>query len=379
MHRRLLSTVLIAGFVCHGLSSRAALHSVIKETFGETKDGQPVELITLRNAKGMTVKVITYGAIIYSVEAPDKNGQFTNVTINRPTPRDYENRSAAFGAVLGRYANRIGKAQFRIDGNTYSLTKNNGQNHIHGGSKGFGVRVWKTEALDDKQKDLVSAKLTIQSKDGEEGYPGNLSCAVVYSLNDQNELGLEYTATTDKPTVVNFSNHAYWNMAGAQSGDVLGELLTINADKFLRVDEGLIPTGEMATVEATPLDFRKPHAIGERINQITEKHFNAGYDHCFVLNHKQPGQFEFCAKLADPNSGRVMDVFTTEPGVQIYSANFGSGVFEGFNGYKYPSHCGLALETQHYPDSPNKPEFPSTLLKPGETFRSRTVLRFSVE
>lgn len=350
--------------------------SIEKQPFGSTQDGQAVELYTLQNANGITAKVITYGAIIYSLEVPDRDRQFVNVTINRATVSDYEKKSACFGALLGRYANRIGGAQFTIDGQTYSLPRNNGRNHIHGG-RGFDKRVWQAAGL--KGKDFVAVKLTYQSKDGEEGYPGNLNCTVTYTLNNDNEWKMEYTATTDKATVVNLSNHAYWNLAGAQSGNVLNQLLTINADKYLVVDEGLIPTGEMATVAGTPLDFRTPHAIGERIGQITGKQFNGGYDHCFVLNHKSPGDLIFCAKLHDPKSGRTMEVFTTEPGVQLYSANFPGGAFEGLNGYSYPRNCGVALETQHFPDSPNKPAFPSTLLRPGETYRTTTVHKFTIE
>ncbi len=367
----------------------AAELSVEKAPFGSTQDGQAVELYTLRNAQGATAKVMTYGAIIYSLEVPDRDGHFANVTINRPTVADYEKRSACFGAVLGRYANRIGGARFSIDGREYPLPRNNGRNHIHGG-RGFDKRVWQAEP--QRGKDFVGVKLTYHSKDGEEGYPGNLDCTVSYRLNDRNEWKMAYQATTDKPTVVNLSNHAYWNLAGAQAGDVLAQLLTINAEQYLVVDEGLIPTGKMAPVAGTPLDFRKPHPIGKRIAQITEKQFNGGYDHCFVITG-QPEQgilsqedaprsvdrLALCTKLEDPKSGRTMELLTTEPGVQVYSANFPTGAFEGFNGYAYPRHCGVALETQHFPDSPNKPSFPSTVLRPGQIYRSMTVLKFGVQ
>lgn len=359
------------------VASEPAKPGITKVPFGSTRDGQAVELYTLKNANGLTARVMTYGAIICSVEVPGKDGQFANVTINRETVTDYEKRSACFGALLGRYANRIARGEFSLDGHKYLLPLNGGANHIHGGARGFDKRVWKAEPVTGT--DSVAVKLSYVSQDGEEGYPGKLTVTVRYELNNKNEWKMDYTATTDKPTLVNLSNHAYWNLAGAQSGPVLEQLLTVNADKYLIADGTLIPTGELAPVQGTPLDFRTPHAIGERIADIKEKQFNGGYDHCFVLNHKQPGDLTFCARLKDPKSGRVMEVFTTQPGVQMYSANFGSGVFEGPGGYSYPRHCGLALETQHYPDSPNKPAFPSTVLRPGETYHEVTIHKFSVE
>ena len=351
--------------------------SVKVTPFGATRSGEAVELYTLENAHGLRAKVMTYGAILYSLEVPDRNGRLANITINRPTVNDYEQRSACFGALLGRYANRIGRGQISLEGKTYSLPLNNGKNHIHGGQRGFDKRVWHGDPV--RQADAVGVKLTYGSKDGEEGYPGNLEVTVLYSLNNQDEWRMEYTATTDKTTVVNLSNHAYWNLAGAQSGPVLDQLMKINADKYLRVDEGLIPTGEMLPVKDTPLDFLTPRRIGERIGQISEKHFNGGYDHCFVLNQAKAGDLTRCATLKDIASGRTMEVATTEPGVQVYSANFPSGAFEGFDSYPYPKHCGVALETQHFPDSPNKPHFPSTVLKPAERYYSLTVHKFSVE
>ncbi len=368
-------------FVTLGCSAPAAPSgngaSIDKAPFGNTQDGQAVELYTLRNANGLTAKVLTYGAIIYSFEVPDRAGNCVNVTINRETLADYLKRSACFGALLGRYANRIGGGHFNIGEQQVSLPRNNGKHHIHGGVKGFDKRVWKAEPMQGKEG--VRLKLTYLSADGEEGYPGNLSCTVVYELNDRNEWKMDYTAQTDKTTAVNLSNHAYWNLAGAQSGTVLDQILTVNADKYLRVDDALIPTGEMAPVEGTPLDFRSPHKIGERIGQIREKHFNGGYDHCLVLNKQKPGELAFCARLKDPRSGRVMEVLTTEPGVQLYSANFSSGAFQGLNSYPYPKHAGICLETQHFPDSPNKTQFPSTLLYPGQTYHTTTIHRFSVE
>ncbi len=349
--------------------------SITKIPFGTTTGGQAVELYTLKNARGLTAKVMTYGAIIYSFEVPDSKGAVTNITLNRETLADYEKRSPCFGALLGRYANRIAGAQFSLDGRTVAVTRNAGPNHIHGGARGFDKRVWQAEPV--VRADSAALRLTYTSPDGEEGYPGTLTCTVIYELNNQNEWKMDYTARTDKTTPVNLSNHAYWNLAGAQSGTVLDQVLTVNADNYLLVDAQLIPTGETAPVEGTPLDFRAPHAIGERIGEIKEKQFNGGYDHCLVVNHAKPGDLAFCAKLKDPRSGRTMEVLTTQPGVQLYSANFPSGAFKGMNGYLYPGHAGFCLETQHYPDSPNHPAFPSTILKPGETYHETTVHKFS--
>lgn len=375
---RLLPVILAAAFGLPASPAMAAAQAGVEKTpFGATRDGQAVELYTIKNANGLTAKVITYGAIIYSLEVPDKNGVFTNVTANRPTVIDYEKRSACFGAVVGRFANRIAGASFKLEGKEVQVTRNAGKNHIHGGARGFDKVVWQGEPV--KGDGFAGVVLTYLSKDGEEGYPGNLRCQLRYELNDQNEWKMDYTATTDKPTVINLSNHAYWNLAGAYSGNVLRHELTLNADKYLLVDEALIPTGEYASVTGTPLDFRQPHTVGSRIGDIKERQFNGGYDHCLVVNHKKDADLTLTAKLKDPLSGRTMQVFTTQPGVQIYSANFGDGAFEGPNGYAYPRHLGLCLETQHFPDSPNKPNFPSTVLRPGDTFRSTTIHKFGVE
>jgi aldose 1-epimerase len=278
---------------------------------------------------------------------------------------------------VGRYANRIANARFPLDGKEVSVTRNAGKHHIHGGNKGFDKVVWK--AVEVRGPGHVGVKLNYTAKDGEEGFPGKLNCEILYQLNDKNEWRMEYSATTDKPTVVNLSNHAYWNLAGAYSGDVLGHELTVNADRYLLADDALIPTGQFAVVEGTPVDFRQPRRVGERIGQITEKQFGGGYDHCLVLRRSEPGSLVFAARLKDPVSGRTMEVWTTEPGVQIFSANFGPGAFEGPGGYSYPRHLGLCLETQHYPDSPNKPQFPDTTLRPGQIFKSTTIHKFSVE
>jgi aldose 1-epimerase len=310
------------------------------------------------------------------VEAPDREGRLANVTANRETLADYEEKSACFGSLIGRYANRIAGGAFRLDGREVTLPRNAGPHHLHGGIRGFDKRVWKAEPA--KRRDAVGLKLTYTSADGEEGYPGTLRCTVRYELNRRNEWKMDYTARTDKPTVVNLCNHAYWNLAGAQSGTVLEQVLTLNAERWLLVDDALIPTGETAPVDGTPLDFRAPHTIGERIGQIQGAQFNGGYDHCLVVHHAKAGDLAFCGRLTDPKSGRTMEVFTTEPGVQIYSANFPSGAIEGPHGYPYPKHAGFCLETQHYPDSPNHPQFPSTVLRPGQTYHSTTILKFGV-
>jgi len=351
--------------------------SISKAPFGKTKAGLAVDLYTLQNANGLTAKVITFGAIIYSLEAPDKDGHLANLTANCASVADYADRSPCFGAAIGRYANRIAKGKFSLDGHQYSLPLNGGPNHIHGGPRGFDKQVWTAEPL--QGADFVGLKLTYLSKDGESGYPGNLQATITYELNNRNEWKMDYSATTDKATLVNISNHAYWNLAGVYSGTVLDQVLTVNADKYLLADDTLIPTGRIVPVEGTPLDFRKPHVVGERIGQIKDKQFNGGYDHCLVVNHKSPGDLSFAAKLEDSKSGRTMEVFTTEPGVQIFSANFGPGAFVGPDGYSYPRHLGLCLECQHYPDSPNQPDFPSTILRPGQTYHATTVHKFGIQ
>lgn len=351
--------------------------SIDSAPFGTTHEGESVELHTLRNTNGVTAKVLTYGAIIFSLEVPDRNGHFTNVTANCASLADYENRSPCFGALLGRYANRIAHGEFQLDGRTVSLPRNAGPHHIHGGIRGFNKRVWKAEPF--RVSDAVGLKLTYLSKDGEEGYPGNLACTVVYELNNRNEWKMDYTAETDKTTVVNLSNHSYWNLDGAQSGTVLDHMLMVNADKYLVADDDLIPTGAIVPVEGTPVDFRQAHRVGERMGQIKEKQFGGGYDHCLVINNPKPGDLVFCAKVKDPKSGRTMEVSTTQPGVQVFTANFQSGAFSGPGEYAYPRHLGLCLETQHFPDAPNKPQFPSTVLKPGQVYHETTIHKFGVE
>ena len=276
--------------------------SIERADFGKTQQGELVELYTLRNANGLRAQVLTYGATIYSLEVPDKDGRFTNITANCASLADYETKSPCFGALLGRYANRIARGRFMLEGRPVSVSLNASPNHIHGGFRGFHKRVWQAEPI--QNQDLVGLKLTYTSRDGEEGYPGTVVCTVLYELNNKNEWTMDYSAQTDKATVINLSNHAYWNLAGAQSGTVLDQVLTVNADRYLLADDELIPTGEIVPVEGTPVDFRTPHRVGERIGRIKEKQFGGGYDHCLVVNHEQPGDLAFCARLHDPKSGR---------------------------------------------------------------------------
>ncbi len=351
--------------------------NIAVEPFGTTADGKPVSRYTLTNGKGMRVRIITYGAIIQSIEVPDRTGKLADVTLGFDTLEGYLGRHPYFGSIVGRYANRIGGAKFTLDGKTYSLAKNNGGNHLHGGLKGFDKVIWDAEEI--RGDDWVGVKLHYLSPDMEEGYPGNLSVTVTYKLNSKNELWIDYKATTDKPTVINLTNHAYFNLKGQGEGDILGHIVTINADRFTPVDAGLIPTGEIRSVKGTPLDFTEPHPIGERINSDYEQiKLGKGYDHNFVLNGK-PGELRLAARVVEPSTGRVLEVLTTQPGMQFYTGNFLDGSNVGKGGKIYKHRYGFCLETQHFPDSPNKPDFPSVVLRPGETYHETTVFRFSTE
>jgi aldose 1-epimerase len=344
------------------------------QTFGKTSDGHEVKVHTLSNLHGVRVRLIDYGATLISVETPDRSGKDANITLGFKTLDGYLQRHPFFGSTVGRYGNRIAGGKFTLDGKTYTLATNNGPNHLHGGRKGFDAVLWKPEPVTGP--DFVGVKFSYTSPDGEEGYPGKLDTTVTFTLSNANVLRIDYAATTDKPTVVNLTNHTYWNLAGAGSGDILGHELMIAADKYLPIDETSIPTGQLAPVKGTPFDFTAPHTIGERIGELKkDRHKTKGYDHCFVLRGQQ-GQLEFAARVKEPTSGRVMEVYTTEPGVQLYCGNFLDGSASA-GGYK--QHDGFCLETQHYPDSPNKPEFPTTILRPGQTYRSTTEHRFSVE
>jgi aldose 1-epimerase len=348
---------------------------ITKNAFGNTGDGKPVDLYTLTNQHGMEIRVMSYGGIVLSLRVPDKNGQFDDVTLGYESLDGYLKKTAYFGAIIGRYGNRIANGKFTLDGKEYTLAKNNGPNSLHGGLKGFDKVVWEAEPFENPNGAGVVFKY--MSADGEEGFPGNLKARVTYTLTDQNELVLAYHATTDKATPINLTNHTYFNLAGDGKGDILGHVLTLNAERFTPVDNTLIPTGELWSVKDTPFDFTKPAVIGARIHDQNEQLlFAGGYDHDFVINRQGPG-LALAARVEEPTTGRVMEVFTTEPGVQFYSGNFLDGTITGKGGHVYKPRTGFCLETQHYPDSPNKPEFPSTILRPGETYDSKTAYKFS--
>ena len=345
---------------------------VSREPFGTTPTGEAVELVTLTNAHGVEMRVMTYGGIIVSLRVPDRNGRLGDVVLGYDSLAGYIRDSPYFGAIVGRYGNRIAKGRFTLNGTEYRLAINNGPNHLHGGIRGFDKVVWRAEPFRDARGAGVVLRHT--SPDGDEGYPGTLQATVTYTLTDRNEVRIDYEATTDKATPVNLTQHSYFNLAG--SGDILGHTLMIAADRFTPVDSTLIPTGVLAPVAGTPFDFRTPHAIGERIGDANEQlRFGGGYDHNFVLTRPDTG-LALAARLTDSLSGRTLEIRTTEPGVQFYSGNFLDGSITGKGGTVYRHRTGLCLETQHFPDSPNHPEFPSTILEPGRTYRSRTVWTF---
>jgi aldose 1-epimerase len=345
--------------------------------FGETREEKPVHLYILRNSSGAEARITNYGGILVSLAMPDKKGELSDIVLGYDTLEEYIRDDAYFGCIVGRYANRIARGRFTLDGKEHRLSVNDGQNHLHGGTRGFNRAIWDCKVVEEEDRSGVV--LFYLSHDGEEGYPGNLSTLVTYSLTNENELRLEYKATTEADTVVNLSHHSYFNLAGHGAGDVLGHVLTINANRFTPVDKGLIPTGKVRSVEGTPMDFRKPTPIGEMINRDHGQiKIAGGFDHNFVLD-KAEGEVELAARLYEPSTGRTMEVLTTEPGVQFYSGNFLKAVKRGKNGSIYGPHHGLCLETQHFPDSPNKPHFPSTVLRAGEEYRQTTVYRFTVE
>jgi aldose 1-epimerase len=360
------STVLLGSTVSHQITSVMF-------------QGKPIEMVTLKNANGMEVQAISYGAIITSIKAPDRAGKVADVVLGFDQSNQYfaEPTPPYFGAVVGRYGNRIANGAFALDFKKYVLAKNNGPNHLHGGNKGFDKVLWSVATKNAAEG--ASAIFTRTSPDGEEGYPGNLDVRVTYTLTDKNALIVDFHATTDKPTVVNLTQHTYFNLAGEGSGDILGHQLTLNADRYTPVGDTLIPTGQLAPVAGTPFDFRKATVIGARIEQDNVQLKNGkGYDHNWVLNRKGTG-VEPAAVLTDPKSGRTLEIATTEPGIQFYSGNFLDGTIKGKGGHVYGLRSGLCLETQHFPDSPNHKNFPSTELRPGKAYDSRTVFTFSAK
>lgn len=347
-----------------------------KKPFGQTPDGQ-ADLYTFKNKNGMVVEITNYGGIITSIMVPDRNGHFEDINLGFDSLQQYLDGNPFFGALVGRYGNRIGGAKFTIDGHEYPLLANNGVNHLHGGSRGFDKRLWEAEIIE--KEGMQALKLHRISADMEEGYPGNLDVTVIYSLDNDNQLSIDYSATTDKPTVCNLTNHAYFNLGGHDHGNILDHEIRFNADHYTPVDAGLIPTGQIATVEGTPFDFRTPKKIGAEIDSDhPQMQIGKGYDHNLVLNHEPGGgRVQLAAVVYEPTSGRVMETFTSEPGVQFYTGNFMSGKVIGKGGQVYPRRGAFCLETQHFPDSPNKPQFPSVILRPGETYHTTTIYKFS--
>jgi aldose 1-epimerase len=346
-----------------------------KDSFGKTSDGETVDIYTLTNRNGMEAKITNYGGIVVSLTAPDRDRKFADVVLGFNDLDTYLKGHPYFGTVIGRFGNRIAKGRFTLNGVEYKLAVNNGENHLHGGIKGFDKVVWK--AVPTRTKLGQSLILSYLSKDGEEGYPGVLLVHVHYTLTNNNELRIDYTAATNKDTVTNLTHHSYFNLAGEGNGDILNHLLTLKANRFTPTDAGSIPTGELRNVSGTPFSFLKSTAIGERINGTDQQlQFGSGYDHNWIVNGRA-GLLRQAASVYEPTTGRVMDVWTTEPGIQFYTGNFLDGTLTGKSGKPYPRRSGFCLETQHYPDSPNKPAFPTTTLKKGATYRSTTIYRFS--
>jgi len=347
-----------------------------KQSFGKTSDGRPVDLYTLTNKKGMEVAITNFGGIVVSLKAPDRKGKFEDVVLGYDSIEGYLTNKAFFGALIGRYGNRIAHGKFALNGTTYNLPKNDGDNTLHGGLEGFNKRLWAAKDVSTTKGQAL--ELTYVSADGEEGFPGKLSAKVVYTLNDQNELTIAYSATTDKDTVVNLTNHSYFNLAGQGNGDVLSHELMIKGEHITAVDQRLIPTGELRSVKETPFDFTHATAIGARINQDDPQlKVGKGYDHNWVLSDHGSPYPVLVAEAYEPKGGRVLQVLSTEPGVQFYSGNFLDGTITGKGGKVYNHRYGFCLETQHFPDSPNHPKFPSTTLKPGQTYSTTTIFKFS--
>ena len=371
---RSFSCLLFVVVLLLGILSTNA-QKISKESFGKTADGESVDLFTLTNRNGMEAKITNYGGIVTTLTAPDRNNKYADVVLGFNDLDSYLKGHPYFGALVGRYGNRIAKGRFTLNGIEYKLAVNNGENHLHGGIKGFDKVVWTARSMRTKLGPALS--LTYVSKDMEEGYPGNLIVKVVYTLTNNNELRIDYSASTDKDTVTNLTHHSYFNLAGEGTGDILNHQLLLKASRFTPTDAGSIPTGELRNVQGTPFDFLKSTSIGARINQDEEQlKFGGGYDHNWVVNGRA-GTLRQAASVYESTSGRVMDVWTTEPGIQFYTGNFLDGTLTGKSGKAYARRNGFCLETQHYPDSPNKPKFPTTTLRKGATYRSTTIYRFS--
>jgi aldose 1-epimerase len=359
---------------CLSCTPGTSSSGVQKEKFGETPEGEIVNLYTIKNSNGVELKVSEFGATLVSLKVPDKNGNFADIILGYDNLEGYINDASYLGVTAGRYANRIAKGKFTLDGKEYTLATNDGENHLHGGIKGFGKQVWQGEEL--KTKEGKGVKFTYLSKDREEGYPGYLESTVEYILNDKNELKIVLKSKTDKPTPVNLTNHAYFNLKGEGNGTILEHRLQLNAKEYTPVDDGLIPTGEIKSVKGTPLDFTELQPIGSRIGEIEEK-FHGGYDHNFIIAERGDSLSMVC-KVVEPESGRVMEIYATMPGFQFYSGNFLNG-FKGKGGKAYNQHYGFCIEPQYYPDSPNKPNFPSCILRPGEKRKEVILYKFSTE
>ena len=369
------AALVVAGCATNSSTESSAASGITQEPFGTAPDGAPVTIYTLRNANGMQARILNYGGIIQSLKVPDKNGKFDDVVFGYDDLDSYVTNSPYFGALIGRYGNRIAHGRFTLDGTTYQLATNNGVNSLHGGVRGFDKVIWQvTPGVSDLGETLT---LTYTSHDGEEGYPGTLKVKAVYTLTKDNSIRLDYTATDDKDTVVNLTQHSYFNLAG--HGDILSHVVYLNADKFTPVDSTLITTGELRPVDGTPFDFRTPTTIGARIGQDDEQlKFGNGYDHNWVINHPM-GELGLDARVTEPTSGRVMEVWSTEPGLQFYSGNFLDGSNVGKGGQVYQFRNAFAMEPQHYPDSPNHDNFPSVVLHPGETYQNTIVYHFATQ
>jgi len=376
--RLLITAFLLVDMITIGSwpAKAEAKSTMKKQSFGKTSDGRPVDLYTLTNQKGMEVAITNFGGIVVSLKVPDRTGKFDDVVLGYDSLDGYLTNKAFFGALIGRYGNRIAHGKFTLNGQTYTLPKNDGDNTLHGGPEAFNKKLWTAKDVSSSKGQAL--ELTYMSPDGEEGFPGNLNAKVVYTLNDQNELTIAYSATTDKDTVVNLTNHSYFNLAGQGTGDILRHELMIKGDHITAVDETLIPTGELRPVKGTPFDFTHATAIGARIDQDDPQlKLGKGYDHNWVLNDHGSRSPVLVAEAYEPKSGRVLQVLSTEPGVQFYSGNFLDGTIHGKGNKLYNHRYGFCLETQHFPDSPNHPKFPSTTLKPGQTYSTTTVFKFS--